>query len=308
VSITVNHIGDDRAARTERPSSPSGEGIAEAELTILDEKAFCLCIRTDKRMAIQITDYQTLKVRFEEKVCFIQLYRPQADNTINSLMIGECLDVMEECRQKATLVVLEGLPEVFCLGADFQSIHDQIDGGSQEQDDPERIYRLWLQLANGPYVTVAHVKGRANAGGVGFLAACDIVLAASNAQFSLSEMLFGLFPACVMPFLIRRVGMQKAHYLTLMTKPIDVQQAHGWGLVDAFDTQSDKLLRIHLRRLKCLSKTAISRYKDYLARLNNQLSESMSLAVQTNRKLFSDADNLARIHCYIETGRFPWDE
>nr|WP_269820011.1 enoyl-CoA hydratase-related protein [Bacillus velezensis] len=42
--------------------------------------------------------------------------------------------------------------------------------------------------------------GVANAGGIGFVAASDIVIADDTAVFSLSELLFGLFPAMVLPF------------------------------------------------------------------------------------------------------------
>ena len=111
--------------------------------------------------------------------------------------------------------------------------------------------------------------GMANGGGVGFVAASDIVLADETAQFGLSELLFGLFPACVLPFLIRRIGFQKAHYLTLMTQPISAQQAQTWGLVDACAKRSDSLLRKHLLRLSRLSKASIRRYKKYIRDLND---------------------------------------
>ena len=95
-------------------------------------------------------------------------------------------------------------------------------------------------------MSIAHVRGKANAGGIGFVAACDIVLADSAAVFSLSELLFGLMPACVLPFLVRRIGFAKANAMTLSTQPVGVQVAREWGLVDAFEENSDNLLRKHL--------------------------------------------------------------
>jgi polyketide biosynthesis enoyl-CoA hydratase PksH len=166
---------------------------------------------------------------------------------------------------------------------------------------------LWLQLALGPYVTVAHVRGKANAGGLGFVAACDIVLADESALFSLSELLFGVYPACVLPFLIRRVGFQRAHYLTLMTQPVAVRQAHDWGLVDAFEKDSEALLRKHLLRLRRVSKTAIGRYKDYANRINGNLVEAKPMAVAGNIEAFSDPTNIAAISRYVDTGAFPWE-
>jgi polyketide biosynthesis enoyl-CoA hydratase PksH len=154
---------------------------------------------------------------------------------------------------------------------------------------------------------VAHVRGKVNAGGMGFVAASDIVLADQTAQFSLSELLFGLFPACVLPFLIRRIGVQKAHYLTLMTKPIGVQEAQAWGLVDAHDADSASLLRTHLLRLRRLSKPAIMRYKRYMHDLDRALQHAKPVALAANREVFSDPENLKGILRFVEQGKLPWE-
>lgn len=203
--------------------------------------------------------------------------------------------------------MLSGSPEVFCFGADFKSISLVAKTAREENVDPGRLYDLWLRLASGPYVTIAHVHGKANAGGVGFVAASDIVLADESAQFSLSEMLFGLYPACVLPFLIRRIGFQKAHYLTLMAQPISAKQAFEWGLVDAFEPASEGLLRRHLQRLRRLSKTAIQRYKTYVNQVNGPLPDLKPAAIAGNREVFSDDANLQAIARYVEKGLFPWE-
>lgn len=249
--------------------------------------------------------YETIKVRFQDSTCFLQIDRPEANNTINGRLVAECNEVLSACEETATVVVLSGSPEVFCFGADFQAIAA---GKAGEEDGPEPLYDLFLRLATGPYVTISHVRGKANAGGVGFVAASDIVLADETAQFSLSELLFGLYPAVVLPFLIRRVGFQKAHYLTLMTQPVPAKQAFEWGLVDAFEPQSDALLRRHLQRLRRLSKPAIRRYKSYMSRISAPLRDLKAPAVAANREIFSDADNLQAITRYVEQGLFPWEK
>jgi polyketide biosynthesis enoyl-CoA hydratase PksH len=249
-------------------------------------------------------NYKTIKVQFQESICFLQIDRPEANNTINAQLIAECNSVLSACEESATVVVVSGPPEVFCVGADFKTI-----ASTHEQEvDPEPLYDLWLRLATGPYVTISHVRGKINAGGVGFAAASDIVLADETAQFSLSELLFGLYPACVLPFLIRRIGFQKAHYCTLMTQPISAKQACEWGLVDAFEPLSEALLRRHLQRLRRLSKIAIRRYKNYMTRTSAPLEDLKSAAVAANREMFSDAGNLQAITRYVEQGVFPWEK
>lgn len=253
-------------------------------------------------------NYQTIKVSFQEPFCFIQFNRPEANNTINDPLIEECHQVLTLCEKSVTVVVLEGLPEVFCFGADFQAIHDGMVKGEHSEHNPEPLYNLYLRLATGPFITISHVRGKANAGGVGIVAASDIVIADQTAQFSLSELLFGLFPACVLPFLFRRVGFQKAHYLTLMTQPISAQQAQAWGLVDVYDVKSDSLLRRHLLRLKYLSKQGISRYKRYMNQLAASFLQCKDLALTANREIFSDPRNQELISRFVENGKFPWED
>lgn len=250
--------------------------------------------------------YETIKVDRQDSICHVQIHRPDANNTINDRLVAEFHDVLSACEESATIIVLTGSPEVFCFGADFKAIAGGSDG--QRGGDPGPLYDLWLRMATGPFVTIANVRGKANAGGVGFVAASDIVLADETAQFSLSELLFGLYPACVLPFLIRRIGFQKAHYMTLMTQPITAKQASEWGLVDAVEPQSEPLLRRHLQRLRRLSKPAIRRYKSYMGRIGLPLQDLKSAAVAGNREVFSDSANLQAITRYVEHGVFPWEK
>lgn len=252
--------------------------------------------------------YRTLNVSFQDSVCHLQFCRPEANNTINDLLVAECHDVLSACENSATVVVLSGSPQVFCHGADFQALAKASPQQTHEQDSPAALYDLWLRMATGPYVTIAHVRGKANAGGVGFVAASDLVLADETAQFGLSELLFGLYPACVLPFLIRRIGFQKAHSLTLTTQPVGARQALDWGLADAVEAQSEALLHRHLLRLRRLSKTAIARYKRYAKEIGPPLTALKSAAVAANVEVFSDADNRRAIARYVERGIFPWEK
>ncbi len=254
------------------------------------------------------SSFQTILVEQQAPVCVIRLNRIEARNTINSQMIEECGRALAELDDSTTIVVLEGTPEVFCFGADFQQVQRAYANGEQREQNPGPLYDLWLRLAAGPFISIAHVRGQANAGGIGFVAACDIVLAEASATFSLSELLFGLYPACVLPFLIRRIGRQKAHYMTLMTQPVAAEQARQWGLVDVCEANSADLLRRHLLRLRRLSKDAIIRYKEYLGRLDDFLIRSREPALAGNREMFSNEQNLRMISRYVQTGLFPWED
>lgn len=252
--------------------------------------------------------YDTIRVRRDDDIAFLQIHRPDAGNAIDDRLIAELTDALRQCERDAKIVVLEGLPEVFCAGADFRQIQARHAAGTAAQEqDPGPLYDLWLRLATGPCLSIAHVRGRANAGGIGFVAACDIVLCEDKAQFSLSELLFGLMPACVMPFLIRRMGFAKANYLTLNTQPIAAKQALEWGLADVCEENSENLLRKQLLRLRRLGKDGIARYKRYATALDDSLAAARPKALAANIEVFSDPANLRSISRYVNTGKFPWE-
>jgi polyketide biosynthesis enoyl-CoA hydratase PksH len=200
-------------------------------------------------------------------------------------------------------VVLEGGADVFCAGGDFESVAENGATG-----DPEPLYDVWLKLSQGPFIVISLVTGRANAGGVGFIAASDIVIAGQNASFALSELIFGLFPACVLPFLIGRIGRQRAHYMTLSTKAVSAADAQAWGLADVVCDDPEIALRQHLGRLRQLRKPAISEYKAYLAACTGKPDEDKRSALAANRKMFSDPAVLDGIRRYVTELKFPWED
>ncbi|WP_054741603.1 enoyl-CoA hydratase/isomerase [Cellulosilyticum ruminicola] len=245
-------------------------------------------------------ELQTIEVKKQDKVCFLKFNRPQANNTINDILVEECYRIIEMYENEISILVLEGADEVFCFGADFKD--------KKQKNQPEKLYRLWTKLATGSFITIAHVRGKANAGGLGFVAASDIVIADTTATFSLSEMLFGLFPAMVLPFLIRRMGYRQANFLTLTTKTISVKQACDWGLVDEYQEKSHLLLMKYISRLKKIPKSGIINYKHYINEINTTIIDSESDAIRANKKIFADESNKERIRRFVEDGIYPWEE
>lgn len=257
--------------------------------------------------------YHTIRVRTESDIGYLQIHRPDSNNTINSQLIAEMTEALVELEDSVKIVVIEGLPDVFCFGADFKQIQQQIDCSSptdaaENIQDPEPLYTLWQKLATGSFLSIAHVRGKTNAGGMGFVAACDLVLCEEKSIFSLSELLFDLIPACVLPFLVRRIGFSNANYVSLMTQPFSAAQAKEYGLVDAYEESSENLLRKHLVRLRRLSKKGITQYKEYMSEMNNSLQNMKQSALKTNEKVFSDRETMGKISRYVTTGQFPWED
>jgi methylglutaconyl-CoA hydratase len=90
-----------------------------------------------------------------------------------------------------------------------------------------------------PKPTIALVQGAAMGGGVGLVAACDIAIAAEDAQFAFSEARLGLTPATISPYVIAAIGSRAARRYFLTAERFDARQALGLGLVSAVMPAAD---------------------------------------------------------------------
>jgi methylglutaconyl-CoA hydratase len=76
--------------------------------------------------------------------------------------------------------------------------------------------------------TIARVQGAALGGGTGLTAACDMAIAA-DAQFSTSEVKFGIIPAVISPFVLRAVGPRHALRIFQSAERIDAPAPWRWA-------------------------------------------------------------------------------
>ncbi len=154
----------------------------------------------------------------------------------------------------------------FCLGMDLNYLQDV----RRDKNRIEKAIELYTDVLStiykSPKPVIALIEGEVKAGGVGLIAACDIVIASENSSFALSEVLLGLIPANVLPYLLcLRISPQKARYLILTAKKISAQEAETLNLVDEVFPQSslEKGLRSVLKSIFRASPHAIAETKDF---------------------------------------------
>ena len=251
-------------------------------------------------------DYQTLKINHQPAVKRIQIYRPEANNSINDQMTQELLSALQaaEAEEAVKVLILEGLPDVFCTGMDFQEVADEKQVAPKASS--HSYYNILKQMSQSSKVILSLVRGQVKAGGVGLVAASDFVIADDTVTFVLSELLFGLLPACVLPFLIRRVGFQKAYRLALTTEVISVSEAYNWGLIDEYGSNTNKLISQYVRRLKCLPSSGVKDLKDYITQLWIIQAETQDLAINKLNSLVTNTTIQEKIKRFQTEGIFPW--
>ena len=167
-------------------------------------------------------------------VAILTLNRPEKRNALDSELIGLLKDAVEEldARADVRLITLEGAGDYFCAGGDIGSISRVAQGSSYaNEQDALALARMLHVIDAVSKPTIALAKGVVVGGGVGLLACCDIVIAADDASFSLSEVRLGLLPAIVAPFLIRAIGLRQLRRYALTAERFSAAEAQRLGLV-----------------------------------------------------------------------------
>lgn len=176
---------------------------------------------------------KTIKFSFKEKVATITLNRPEIHNAFNEVMIRELLETYREIAEMEHIrvVVLTGEGKSFCAGADLKWMGDVINYSfEQNLNESLQLAELFYTMYTLPKPTIAKVNGAAIGGGTGLVAVNDIVIASERAKFSLSEVKLGLVPACISPYVFKRVGERGCRELFLTGQRVNAEESLKFGL------------------------------------------------------------------------------
>lgn len=194
------------------------------------------------------TRFSALNVADQDCVRTITLNRPEVRNAFNDEVIAELKAAFEQAAQAdhVRCVVLAADGPAFCAGADLNWMRRMADYTREDNlADAGQLAAMLQAIYQCPQPTIARVQGDVYAGGVGLVAACDMVVGVDTAQFCLSEVKLGLIPATISPYVIRAMGPRAAHRYFLTAERFDAAEAHRIGLVhevvsaDGLDAQVD---------------------------------------------------------------------
>jgi methylglutaconyl-CoA hydratase len=166
-------------------------------------------------------------------VATVTLNRPEVNNAYDGAMIDGLLAALDALGGAKGLraVVLKGNGKHFQAGADLKWINGVRKSSPEENLRVSRATAEAVQRLNvAPVPTVALVHGGCFGGGTGMIAACDIVLAADNAQFSIAEVRWGLHASIIIPQLADAIGTRQLRRYALTGERFGPQEACRIGL------------------------------------------------------------------------------
>ena len=167
-------------------------------------------------------------------VATITLNRPEAHNAFNAEVIERLSEVLGDLAgaDGVRVVLLEAVGKSFSAGADLNWMKHAAEFTQEEnREDARALAEMLRRLNTLPKPTVALVQGAAFGGGVGLMAACDMVVAVRGAEFSLSEIKLGLIPATISPYVMAAIGERQARRYFLTGERFDADEARRIGLV-----------------------------------------------------------------------------
>ena len=199
---------------------------------------------------------------------WLWLNRPDVRNALNEELtgaLGEALDALE-ADVFARVVVLAGRGPAFCAGGDLGRMEAAAKfTRSKAKSDAGRFAKLLYRIHAYPKPVIARVHGAAFAGGMGLVAASDLIVASEEAHFCLPETRIGLVPAMISPYLVRAMGEQQARRYMLTGERLPVREALRLGFVH-----------------ECVP---LSELDAYIGKLVSQLAQAGPHALASTKKL-----------------------
>jgi len=243
-----------------------------------------------------------------------------ADTTIHRIQVPPALDarsasrlaadIEEAAAQPRGVIVLVGGDGAFCRGIDLATLLAADDAGTLDDEcagTVDAFVRCLTRLRACDKPVIAAVAGETLGGGVGLVAAADLVVATERSTFGLPETLFGLIPSIVLPVLRDRMTIQKARLMAMTAQAYAAADAHAMGLVDVV-TSEDTLVatvRAHARALARTSPEAVAALKRLC--VDGDRHAALARAGELTRQLLQSRQVGRAIREFMDGGRLPWE-
>jgi methylglutaconyl-CoA hydratase len=167
-------------------------------------------------------------------VTTVTLNRPDVRNAFNEELIGALTDFAKSVPSDGSVrvVVMKGAGPIFSAGADVKWMAKMVDFSHEENLADARIAAsMFLALDSIPVPLIGRVQGAALGGGAGLSAICDVVVAAEDAVFGFTEVVLGILPAMISPYVVSKIGLSAARELCLNGTRFSAARAKEIGLV-----------------------------------------------------------------------------
>ena len=258
-----------------------------------------------------MSSYKTIELTKENGVFTIWLNRPEMHNAFDETMLRELTNCFETLDPTALCVILRGKGKSFCAGVDLNWMKSAAQN-SYEQNYAESLAlsKCFLAIYNCPKPTIAAVHGVALGGANGLLSACDLAYCTDDATFSLSEVKIGIVPACISPYVIKRVGEFGAKELMLTGRRIKGKEAEHFRLVNKSlpVEELEKAINDAISLLRTSGPKAMSQCKTLIHEVANNLTlmEAYDYTARLIAEIRASDEGQEGMNAFLEKRKPNW--
>jgi 2-(1,2-epoxy-1,2-dihydrophenyl)acetyl-CoA isomerase len=252
--------------------------------------------------------YETVNLHADGAAAAIELNRPHRMNAWSEQLGEDLLDALRTVSEDPSVraILITGAGAAFSSGADLKVRADAVASGTVDS------HRVLTEVYN-PIImgirrmakpVVAAVNGPAVGIGLSLALACDLVVAAESAYFSLAFAAIGLVPdGGSSMFVAERVGLTRAAQMALLAEPVPARQAAEWGLINYAwpDAEFTGQARALVQRLAAGPTRAYAGIKGELNEwLFGKAASQLELEARTQQEMFTTSDAREGVTAFLE--------
>ncbi|MBA2507246.1 MAG: enoyl-CoA hydratase/isomerase family protein [Nocardioidaceae bacterium] len=235
-----------------------------------------------------------------DTVATVTLNSPGNRNALSRRLVAELIDRLQVAAsvESVLVVVVRSSGRVFCSGADMrEAVTDGMVAGARA------MVALQRAIVALPVPVLVRLDGPVRAGGLGIVAAADVVVAAESATFALTEARLGLAAATISLTVQARMTPRGAALAALSGAPFGAAEAVERGLVttvvadDAVDATVAGLIAEFVQTTRQgVRETKTLLNADLLARIDSR-GEQLAAA---SARLFGSPEARAAMSAFLQ--------
>jgi enoyl-CoA hydratase/carnithine racemase len=259
-------------------------------------------------------------VLFEEvepAVALLTLNRPEARNALSRALISDLHGHIERLGgdRSVAAIVIAAKGTVFSSGHDLKEMiahRDDEDGGEAFfREAMAACSAMMRAIVACPKPVIAVVEGRATAAGCQLVAACDLAVASTSADFATPGVNIGLFCSTPMVALSRNVSRKRAMEMLLLGEALSATDAMTYGLLNRVVAPGEAMTEAlgMARKIASKSKATVEIGKQaFYRQAEMTLDEAYAFASEVMVKNMMMADAGEGIGAFIEKRKPNWKD
>ncbi|KGG80734.1 crotonase [Caloranaerobacter azorensis H53214] len=231
--------------------------------------------------------YENLLLKKEGNICILTINRPKALNALNSKVLEELSDAVDQIENDKDIhvVIITGEGKAFVAGADILEMKDMTSETARKF--AKQGLEVFRKIELMEKVVIAAVNGFALGGGCELAMCCDIRIASEKAKFGQPEVGLGITPGFAgTQRLSRLVGIAKAKELIFTGDMIDANEAERIGLVNKV-VKADELMNTAIELAKKIASKGQIAVKYSKIAINRGFETDIETGMEIERNLFS---------------------